>query len=68
MKNNYRKILFLGNISVFKDYFKKLNMQNYNINSTTQLSENLSAADLNSYSTVILDLGILKNQSYFYNK
>lgn len=59
------KILFLGNISIFKDYFKELSMQNYNIDSTTQIPENLSASYLNSYSAVILDFGILKNQSYF---
>lgn len=58
------KILFLGNNSIFKDYFKELNIENYHIDSKSQVPEKLSDIYFKPYSAVILDFYTLKDNSY----
>lgn len=58
------KILFLGNNSIFKDYFKELNIENYHIDSKSQVPEKLSDIYFKPYSAVILDFYTLKDDSY----
>lgn len=58
------KILFLGNKSLFKDYFKELNIDNYHIDSKSQVPERPSDIYFKPYSAVILDFYTLKDDSY----
>lgn len=59
------KILFLGNKSLFKDYFKELNIEKYYVDLQSKVPESLSDIYFKAYSAVILDFYALKSESYF---